>query len=69
MPYRLSKLKLFLKSALPYALLLLLVAGLLAWAQPSAPLQTPAVSSPANLAAVSGSGVGEVSLSWTPAAG
>ena len=42
MPYRLPKLKLFLKPALPYSLLLLLVAGMLAWAQPSMWLQTPA---------------------------
>ena len=55
-----------MKSVLPFALVLLL-AGALAWAQPAPPLQTPAVAGPTNLTAVSGPGVGEVSLTWTPA--
>ena len=59
----------YLKSALPYVLLLLLVAGMLAWAQPAATLQTPAVTGPSNLTAVSGPEPGEVTLTWNPATG
>ena len=57
----------FLKSVLPYVLLLLVAAGMLAWAQPAATLQTP--GSPTNLAAAPGPNPGEVTLTWNPAAG
>ncbi|MYC33395.1 MAG: hypothetical protein F4X64_09490 [Chloroflexi bacterium] len=58
-----------MKTALPYALLVLAIINAVAWAQPSASIQTPEASDdPADLAAASGPGVGEVTLTWTPAA-
>ena len=57
----------FLKSALPYFLMLLMVV-VLAWGQPAPPPQTP-LASPTNLSAASGPNPGEVTLNWTPAAG
>ena len=65
MPRRLP----LLKTALPYALLVLAIISAVAWAQPSASIQAPEASDdPADLAAASGPGVGEVTLTWTPAA-
>lgn len=58
-----------LKTALPYALLVLAIISAVAWAQPSGSIQTPNASGdPTDLTAASGPGVGEVTLSWTPAA-
>ena len=50
-----------------YALLLLLT-GALAWGQPG-PLPQNAPDHPTGLTAISGPGIGEVTLTWTPAAG
>ena len=45
-----------------------ILAALSAWPWATATAQTPGTIKPANLTAVSGPGVGEVSLTWTPAA-
>lgn len=55
-----------LKTALPYALLVLAIISAVAWAQPSVLIQTPEASD--DPAAASGPGVGEVTLTWTSAA-
>ena len=55
------------RSVLSLALLLLLI-SVVAWAQPGPKPQQGQVSDPRDLTAASGPGVGEVTLTWTPAA-
>ena len=56
----------YLKRILPTALMLLMV-GALAWGQPAPPQQQEPLGNPTGLTATPGPGVGEVSLTWTPA--